>query len=145
MPNRRDKRWRTIRVVVSIAAVLAAAGQSAAIAASDSGSTLYKTGTDTTSGDSAASPGTPGLPNGAVAVTREGNTIKWVVDYQNNTASVASVDIKDVLTSAGDYVQGSLQLPPGLDPQYTTNGSSWARAEPPAGAARGGGGGGVPA
>src|SRR4051794_30014465 len=69
MPNRRDKRWRTIRVIASVAAVLAAAlaGQSAAIAASDSVSTLYKTGTDTTSGDSAASPETPGLPNGAVA------------------------------------------------------------------------------
>src|SRR4051794_18601939 len=146
MPNRRDKRWRTIRVIASVAAVLAAAmaGQAAAIAASGSVATLYKTGTDTTSGDSAASPGAPGLPNGAVAVTREGNTIKWVVDYQNNTAAVASVDIKDVLTSAGAYVQGSLQLPPGLEPQYTTNGSSWTTAEPPAGATGVGGIGSLP-
>src|SRR5690242_11492332 len=108
MPHRRDKRRRTLRVSVWVAGVLAAAvtGQSAAIAATDSVSTLYKTGTDTTSGASAASPGTPGLSDGAVAVTREGNTIKWAVDYQNNTAAVASVDIKDMLTSAGAYVPG---------------------------------------
>lgn len=100
---------------------------------------MYKTGTDAATGSTAASADAPG---GAVTGTAHpGDVISWVVSDQNNTGHSAAVNIKDPLGSAGDYVPGSLVLPPNPDeaqpftPQYSTdNGATWQPGAPPAGA-----------
>ena len=102
-------------------------------------STLYKTGTNTVNGSAAASADAPG--GAKTGTAKPGDTLKWVVSYQNNTSENASVNLKDVISQAGAYVPGSLQLPPNpngqsaLTPQYTTDGgTTWANGTPPANA-----------
>ena len=99
-------------------------------------STLYKTATNVTTGSTARS---ASAPNGAQTGTaKPGDTLNWVVSYQNNTNADASVDLKDVITSAGTYVPGSLKTPPNvnalgtLSPQFSVNGgTSWTTGTPP--------------
>jgi uncharacterized repeat protein (TIGR01451 family) len=64
-----------------------------------------------------------------------GDTIQWVVNYNNNTGSNATVNITDLITNGQIYVPGSLKVPPTLSMQYTTNsGGTWTTGTPPAGA-----------
>ncbi|MGN6760125.1 MAG: DUF7507 domain-containing protein, partial [Leifsonia sp.] len=102
-------------------------------------STLYKTATNITNGSTAASSDAPG--GAKTGTAKPGDTLKWVVSYQNNTAATASVNLKDPFPSAGTYVPGSLQLPPNpnaagaLTPQYSTNqGATWTAGTPPSNA-----------
>ncbi|MGN6759840.1 MAG: hypothetical protein ACTHJI_00730 [Leifsonia sp.] len=138
------RRWRLAALVagcLALGALVAAliVPNYFAEASATSVSTIYKTATNVTNGSSAASSDAPG---GAKAGTaKPGDTLKWVVDYQNNTTANASVNLKDVITNAGTYVNGSLQLPPNqnavgtISPQYTTNaGTTWATGTPPANA-----------
>lgn len=100
-------------------------------------STIYKTGTNVTHGTHAASADAPGGEKKGTA--KPGDELRWVVSYQNSTAAPASVSLTDVITNAGAYVPGSLQLPPNqnpvgaLTPQFSTDGgSSWQPGTPPA-------------
>ncbi|MGH1548673.1 MSCRAMM family protein [Leifsonia poae] len=106
-------------------------------AATTTASTVYTTGSDVQTGSKAASYDAPGGQlTGTVA---PGDTVKWVVPYQNNTLRNATVDLKDDLASAGTYVADSLVLPPdrsagmgSLVAQYKTTGA-WTTGTPPAG------------
>ena len=71
---------------------------------------LAKEGFDPTTNSTAASGG----PNGTTAA---GNVIDWVVSYRNQTGAAANVNITDPITGNHDYVNGSLETPPGLAPQ----------------------------
>jgi len=123
------------------AALLAATVQPSAPAEADVTplSEVSKTGTNLTSGSTAASAAAPG---GAVTGSAHpGDTLKWVVSYQNRAGGKAAVDLKDPFPDAGAYVDGSLQLPPNPDPtspfgaQYSTDsGANWSGGTPPAAA-----------
>src|SRR3954469_9486503 len=102
-------------------------------------STVYKTATNTTNGSAARSSDAPG--GAQVGTAKPGDVLKWMVNYQNNTNADAAVNLKDVFSSAGAYVPGSLQLPPNQNavgaftPQYSTNGgTTWTPGTPPANA-----------
>ena len=138
------RRWRLAALVAgclalgALVAVLIVPNYFAEASAT-SVSTIYKTATNVTNGSSAASSDAPG--GAKTGTAKPGDTLKWVVDYQNNTTANASVNLKDVITNAGTYVNGSLQLPPNqnavgtISPQYTTNaGTTWATGTPPANA-----------
>lgn len=130
--------------VAATAAAIAGAGllalpQPDARASTTPVSTVYKTATDRTNGSTAASADAPGGARSGTA--SPGDTLDWVVSYQNSASAGASVAVTDVLASAGAYVAGSLRLPPSanpigtLAPQFSTdNGVTWTTGEPPAGA-----------
>jgi uncharacterized repeat protein (TIGR01451 family) len=108
-------------------------------AATTTVSTLYKTASNTVNGSTASSSDAPG--GATTGTAKPGDTLKWVVSYQNNTSENASVNMKDVIANAGAYVPGSLQLPPNpngvgaLTPQFTTDGgTTWTNGAPPANA-----------
>ncbi|MFF9564460.1 beta strand repeat-containing protein [Leifsonia sp. NPDC014704] len=108
-------------------------------AATTTVSTLYKTATNASNNSIAASSDAPG--GAKTGTAKPGDTLKWVVSYQNNTSANASVNMKDVIANAGAYVPGSLQLPPNpngegaLAPQYSTDGgTTWTSGTPPANA-----------
>lgn len=103
-------------------------------------STVYETATNTVDGSTAASSDAPGGHKTGTA--KPGDTLKWVVPYQNNTGAAATVDVKADMRqgtgfSTGSYVPGSLQLPPNpnaagtLTPQYSVGGT-WSSGTPPA-------------
>lgn len=102
-------------------------------------STIHKTATNLSNGSIAASSDAPGGEKTGTA--KPGDQLRWVVSYQNETSANASVTLTDVLTEAGTYVPGSLQLPPSqnpvgaLTPQFSVDGgTSWRPGSPPAGA-----------
>lgn len=142
--SRLVRRWRLASLVagcVAFGALVAVliVPEYVAQATATSVSTIYKTATNLTNGSSAASSDAPG--GAKTGTAKPGDTLNWVVDYQNDTGASASVDLKDVITSAGAYVDGSLRLPPNqnavgtISPQYTTDaGSTWATGTPPANA-----------
>lgn len=106
-------------------------------AATTAVSTVFKTATNTTNGSTARSADAPG--GAQTGTAKPGDNLKWVVSYQNNTGVNGSVNLKDVISSSGTYVPGSLQLPPNanaegaITPQYSTNGGvTWANGTPPA-------------
>jgi uncharacterized repeat protein (TIGR01451 family) len=71
---------------------------------------------------------------GSTSTTAAGHTLDWVLSYRNKTGSQANVNITDPITGNQDYVPGSLKTPPGLDPQWSTDGgSSWVTSEPGSG------------
>jgi LPXTG-motif cell wall-anchored protein len=58
-----------------------------------------------------------------------------VVNYSNNQATASTVNLTDVIGTNQAYVSGSLQIPSGLNAQFSTNsGTSWTAGAPPAGA-----------
>ncbi|MGA0568337.1 DUF7507 domain-containing protein [Rathayibacter sp. KR2-224] len=124
-PTRRFRVLAAALTVVTVAATMAtvlltSTPQPAAAAQSSTPlSTVSKSGTDTTTNSTAVSGGPAGTAN-------PGDTIKWVTDYTNNTnsASATQVQWKDPITAGQTYVNGSLQLPAGMSPQYSTNGGS---------------------
>lgn len=108
-------------------------------AATTAVSTIFKTATNTTNGSVARSSDAPG--GAATGTAKPGDNLKWVVSYQNNTGENGSVNLKDVITTSGAYVPGSLQLPPNqnaegaITPQYSTNGGvTWTNGTPPSNA-----------
>ncbi|WP_431221506.1 beta strand repeat-containing protein [Leifsonia xyli] len=139
-----SRRWGMRMVAVATAAVAALVGslilpQYYANAATTTVSTVYKTATESSTGSTARSSDAPG--GALVGTTRAGSSIRWVVSYQNNTSAPASANLTDILTSAGRYVPGSLQLPPNpngagtLAPQYSTDaGTTWTSGTPPSNA-----------
>ncbi|MFP3467084.1 hypothetical protein SB754_16425 [Leifsonia sp. SIMBA_070] len=138
------RRWRLAAIVAAFVAVGVLVGtlvvpQYFSQATTTGVSTIYQTATNTTNGTTAASSDAPGGVK--TGTSKPGDTIKWVVNYQNSTGADASVNLKDPLTATGAYVPGSLQLPPNgnavgtLTPQYSTNGgTSWANGTPPSNA-----------
>ncbi|MGO4595716.1 hypothetical protein AB4Z18_18025 [Leifsonia sp. 2TAF2] len=141
---RLPRRWSTTMVAAACVAVGALVAtlvlpEHYANAATTGVSTIYKTATNTRTGSVAASSDAPG--GAKTGTARPGDKLKWVTNYQNNTTANASVNLKDVLTTAGTYVPGSLQLPPNqnaagtFSPAYSTNGgTSWATGTPPSNA-----------
>ena len=136
------RRWRLAAIVgacVAVGALVAALllPQLFSNAANTGVSSVWVTGTNQADGSKAASSDAPGgLKTGTA---KPGDTVKWVVPYQNKTSGAASVDLRASITG-GSYVQGSLQLPPNanpsgsLSPQYSTDGgSTWANGTAPAG------------
>jgi hypothetical protein len=108
-------------------------------AATTAVSTIYKTATNTRTGSVAASSDAPG--GAKIGTAQPGDKLKWVVSYQNNTTTNASMNLKDVISNAGTYVPGSLELPPNqnavgtFNPIYSTNGgTTWVAGTPPANA-----------
>ncbi|WP_285116677.1 SpaA isopeptide-forming pilin-related protein [Leifsonia sp. fls2-241-R2A-40a] len=99
-------------------------------------STTYMTGTNLTGGSTASSADAPG--GAKTGTAKPGDTLRWVVDYQNNAGGSAQVDLKDDLSTAGAYVPGSLQLPPDqnaagtVTPQYLTPTAGWTAGAPSA-------------
>ena len=107
-----------------LATLVIAAG---AQAGTTTASSLTKVGTDTTTHSTATGTET-------VGTTGPGDTINWVLRYTNNTGSDAKVNLTDPIGENQTYVGGSLQLPPGLAPQYSASGGGWTAGAPPAGA-----------
>jgi uncharacterized repeat protein (TIGR01451 family) len=106
--------------------VLIASVAGSARAANTPVSNFGKTGTNEANGSSTA--------GGSGATAHAGDTIDWVLSYRNKTGSTANVNITDPITGNQDYVSGSLQTPPALDPQWSTNGgSSYVTSEPASG------------
>lgn len=141
---RSARRLRTALVVAGCLALGALVGvlalpQYFSDAATTATSTIYKTATNAADGSVAASSDAPG--GAKTGTAKPGDTLKWVVNSQNNTSAPASVNLKDVLSTSGAYVPGSLQIPPSvnavgsLSPQYSVDGgSTWVTGTPPANA-----------
>jgi uncharacterized repeat protein (TIGR01451 family) len=111
-----------------LALALIALAPATAGAATTSASSFDKIGRDATTGSIGSSVGTAGS-------TTPGHTIDWVLNYENKTGSTAAVDIKDPITGNQAYVNGSLQIPSYMSPQYSPNGgSSWSSGSPASGA-----------
>ncbi|MDR6611411.1 hypothetical protein [Leifsonia sp. 1010] len=138
------RRWSLGMFVAACVAVGALVGtlilpQYYSNAATTAVSTIFKTATNTTNGSVARSSDAPG--GAATGTAKPGDNLKWVVSYQNNTGENGSVNLKDVISSSGTYVPGSLQLPPNqnaegaVTPQYSTNGGvTWTNGTPPSNA-----------
>ncbi|MEO7016740.1 MAG: hypothetical protein ABI067_09370, partial [Leifsonia sp.] len=109
----------TAAATMSAVSVVGSAQPAAAAGSTTPVSTVSKTGTDTSTSSTAISGGPAGTAN-------PGDTIKWVTDYTNNTNSSATSQVvwKDPITAGQSYVSGSLQLPAGMSPQYSTNGGA---------------------
>jgi hypothetical protein len=76
-------------------------------------SPLGKTGTD--------------VQTGSTTVAGPGDTIDWVVSSTNPTDGPVNAVITDPIQSAGTdqtYVPGSLQVPPGFTPEWSTDGGT---------------------
>jgi uncharacterized repeat protein (TIGR01451 family) len=129
--TRSVRNWVSVLAVVTLVAaatsVLTFRSAGAAVAGSTTAaSSITKTGTDLTTGSTATAGGAAGTAN-------PGDTIKWVVGYQNKTGSPATTNITDPITGDQTYVPGSLQVPPSLAGQWSTNGgTSYASSEPAA-------------
>ncbi|RKE17523.1 hypothetical protein [Streptomyces sp. TLI_171] len=68
------------------------------------------------------------------AAAEHGDTLNWTVRYQNGTSgdAAASAVITDAIAGAGSaqtYVPGSLQVPPGWTPSWSTDGSTFAATD----------------
>src|SRR5689334_15577113 len=86
-------------------------------------SNFSKLGTNAATGSSTA--------NGSTATAAAGDTIDWVLSYRNKTGFQANVDVTDPITGNQTYVPGSLKTPPGLAPQWSTDGgANWQTSEP---------------
>lgn len=88
-------------------------GAPPAEAASTAVSDFSKVGTDLTHPSTATST-SPGAAS-------PGDTIQWVLSYQNKTAGDGSVSITDPITAGQSYVANSLQVPPNLTGSVSGN------------------------
>jgi uncharacterized repeat protein (TIGR01451 family) len=95
--------------LLAIASVFAVAGSSAD---TTSVSSFSKSGSDPTTGSLAVSGGPAGT-------TRAGDTINWVLHYQNNTGANANASIAENITGNQALVGGSVKGPPNLQPKCT--------------------------
>ncbi|GAA4832536.1 DUF7617 domain-containing protein [Kitasatospora terrestris] len=68
------------------------------------------------------------------AAADHGDTVNWTVRYENAAAGAAApATITDPITGAGSaqtYVPGSLRVPPGWTPSWSTDGSTFAPTDP---------------
>ncbi|RJQ87219.1 DUF7617 domain-containing protein [Amycolatopsis panacis] len=108
-------------MTIGIAFVAAAAGVSAPAAAAPAApSVLTKSAQDVTS---------PGANP-----VNHGDTLNWVLNYQNNgPAGPSAATITDPINGAGTtqtYVPGSLQVPPGWTPSWSTDGTNYQTTDP---------------
>lgn len=89
--------------------------------------TITKSGTDLTNGSTATAGGAAGTAN-------PGDTLQWVLNYSNTQSSPVTANITDPITGNQSYVPGSLQVPPGMTTQYSTNGgTSYTSTQPASG------------
>ena len=95
----RSRRVGVVAFVLAMVLLLVSVVFGVSVASADTTgiSTSYKTGTDLTNGSTASSSAAPG--GATTGTANPGDTIKWAVDYQNNTSGNASVDVKDPLTN----------------------------------------------
>lgn len=114
-------------IVIAVSVLIGLAASASAIAGTTAASTFTKSGSDASTGSTVTS-------GGAVGTTAAGDTINWVLHYRNTTGAVAQTDITDAIGGNQSFVPGSLKTPPGLAPQWSTNGGgTYAGAEPAAG------------
>ena len=125
-----DGRFSLISALIAMALVfsgVAIATASGASAATTGLGTLTKTGKDLTNGSTAVAGGASGTAN-------PGDTLQWVLNYSNTQSTSVNANITDPITGDQAYVPGSLQAPPGMTPQYSTNGgTSYTTTEPASG------------
>lgn len=62
-----------------------------------------------------------------------GATANWVVAYDNNGTGVGQATITDAVGAGQSYVAGSLDVPPGWTPSWSTDGSTFQTTEPGSG------------
>ena len=116
-----DRSERVVRLWHLMGALLVAASLLlGSVASAQAGTTpvssFSKTGRDTTNGSTTA--------GGSTATTAPGHTIDWVLTYRNKTGSEADVTITDPIQGNQTFVPGSLKAPPGMTPQWSTNGGT---------------------
>lgn len=62
------------------------------------------------------------------------DTLNWVVGYTDNgPAGPSSAGISDAITAGQTYVPGSLRVPPGWTPSWSTDGTNFQNTEPGSG------------
>lgn len=59
-----------------------------------------------------------------------GDTLAWTVDYDNVDAGPAAATISDAIAAGQSYVPGSLHVPPGWTPQWSTDGTTFGGNDP---------------
>ena len=101
-------------LVVAATAVLAGAGPAAAAT-----STLTKTA------QNASHPGA--IPVG------HGDAVNWTLSYTNSGSAPSAATITDPITGPQTYLPGSLRVPPGWTPAWSTDGSTFQGSEPGSG------------
>jgi fimbrial isopeptide formation D2 family protein/uncharacterized repeat protein (TIGR01451 family) len=107
----RRRRWTAAGVTTALVAgvlSLAAVVSAPAHADTSSVSTFSKTGFNQTTPTAASADST----TGAHGAARSGDTIKWALNYANNTQTTANVTLNDNVTDGQTIVPNSLQLPP---------------------------------
>jgi len=62
-----------------------------------------------------------------------GATANWVVGYEDHATTTGAATITDAVGAGQAYQPGSLHVPPGWTPQWSTDGSTFAGAEPASG------------
>ncbi|NUT46856.1 MAG: hypothetical protein HOV94_05970 [Saccharothrix sp.] len=70
---------------------------------------------------------------GVSAPADHGATATWVVGYDNNGTGVGSATITDTVGPGQAYAAGSLHVPPGWTPSWSTDGSTFQTTEPASG------------
>ncbi len=118
-------RWRLL-IVTGVALGLLTVGVASAGGATTAVSSFSKSGVDEATGSTAT--------GSASGQTAAGHTLDWVLSYRNTTSADAQVNITDPLVGNHTYVPGSLQVPPGFSPQWSTDGgASYTTTEPASG------------
>ncbi|MEV7780099.1 hypothetical protein [Kitasatospora sp. NPDC088351] len=71
------------------------------------------------------------LTNGSTTTADHGDTLQWVVSYSNPASTVQPATVTDVIQGGPGstpqtqtYVPGSLKVPPGFTPQWSTDGGT---------------------
>ncbi len=119
--------WGALLLLLALLGVIALASASSATAATTSISTFSSTGADPATGEAVTGGGASGPAN-------PGDALKWVLSYRNDTGAPAQTTITDAIAGDETYVPGSLQTPPGLTPEWSTNGgSTYVTSEPASG------------
>ncbi len=121
---RKTRAWQKISVVAGLT-VLVLTGQATAVPATPGTAALAST-----LGKSAQNLTSPGA-----TPANHGDVINWVLGHDSD-APPGAATITDVIQDAPasqEYVPGSLKVPPGWTPQWSTDGSTFAGSEPPSG------------
>ncbi|MFI9011580.1 hypothetical protein ACIGNX_30525 [Actinosynnema sp. NPDC053489] len=70
---------------------------------------------------------------GVTSPADHGATATWVVGYDNNGTGVGPATVTDAVGAGQSYVPGSLHVPPGWTPSWSTDGSTFQATEPASG------------
>jgi uncharacterized repeat protein (TIGR01451 family) len=112
--------------VLALTAAMVLSGAVAAGAATTPASTFSITGVDASTGATTSS--------GAAGATVTGHALDWTLNYRNTTGGVANVDIRDRIDTNHAYVPGTLRVPAGMAPRWSTDGgATFTGVEPAAG------------